>query len=167
MQAVEGWLSLVAGMTPSHIRVGAFPLGQGAGRVVTDRHAASSLHCATKISRVWSFSSRTWPRSSTCSTGALEMPNATTILSARDVREALAGRALTGRQAKLYSQRLRRDMGREGLASFVSGDVDAYLDEAMLLLECGLLERSADNQATGAMQSNGLRKYWSGCLSPV
>lgn len=72
------------------------------------------------------------------------MANAATIEVAREVRHRLAGSALTGRQAKLYSQRLRRDMGRDGLASFVSGDVDAYLDEAMLLLHCGLLERRAD-----------------------
>lgn len=35
-------------------------------------------------------------------------------------------------------------MGREGLASFAPADVDAYLDEAILLLHCGLLERRAD-----------------------
>lgn len=72
------------------------------------------------------------------------MANAATIEIARSVRHNLAGRALTERQAKLYSQRLRRDMGREGLASFAPGDVDGYLDEAMLLLQCGLLERRAD-----------------------
>ncbi|MGC2173697.1 MAG: DEAD/DEAH box helicase, partial [Candidatus Sulfotelmatobacter sp.] len=72
------------------------------------------------------------------------MANAPTIAIARDVRHTLAGSALTERQAKLYSQRLRRDMGGEGLPSFVPGDVDVYLDEAMLLLQCGLLERGAD-----------------------
>jgi hypothetical protein len=35
-------------------------------------------------------------------------------------------------------------MGQEGLPSFVPGDVDTYIDEAMLLLQCGLLERGAD-----------------------
>jgi hypothetical protein len=75
------------------------------------------------------------------------MPNAATILIARDVREALAGRALTERQAKLYSQRLRRDMGQEGLATFAPGDVANYLNDAMLLLECGLLERDADSRS--------------------
>ena len=35
-------------------------------------------------------------------------------------------------------------MGRDGLASFGPGDVAGYLDEAMLLLESGWLERSAD-----------------------
>lgn len=72
------------------------------------------------------------------------MANAATIAIAREIRESLAGQALTARQAKLYSQRLRRDMGRDGLASFGSGDVAGYLDEAMLLLESGWLERSAD-----------------------
>jgi hypothetical protein len=72
------------------------------------------------------------------------MANAATIAIAREIRESLAGQALTARQAKLYSQRLRRDMGRDGLASFGPGDVAGYLDEAMLLLESGWLERSAD-----------------------
>lgn len=72
------------------------------------------------------------------------MANAATIEIARQVRHSLAGSALTERQAKLYSQRLRREMGREGLTSFALGDVDIYLDEAMLLLQCGLFERSAD-----------------------
>ena len=72
------------------------------------------------------------------------MASAATIRIAQDVRETLAGRALTEGQAKLYSQRLRRDMGQAGLASFAPGDVDAYLDEAMLLLECALLERGAE-----------------------
>ena len=72
------------------------------------------------------------------------MANEATIEIAREVRLTLAGSALTEGQAKLYSQRLRRDMGREGLASFAPSDVDIYLDEAILLLRCGLLERSAD-----------------------
>jgi hypothetical protein len=72
------------------------------------------------------------------------MANAATIAIAREIRESLASQALTARQAKLYSQRLRRDMGRDGLASFGPGDVAEYLDEAMLLLESGWLERSAD-----------------------
>lgn len=63
---------------------------------------------------------------------------------AREVRNTLAGRPLTAPQAKLYSQRLRLDMGQEGLRSFAPGYVDTYLDEAMLLLQCGLLERGAD-----------------------
>lgn len=72
------------------------------------------------------------------------MANATTIEMAREVRRTLASSALTGRQAKLYSQRLRREMGQEGLATFAPGDVEIYLDDAMLLLQSGLLERQAD-----------------------
>lgn len=72
------------------------------------------------------------------------MPSDSTIEIAREVRRTIASSALTPRQAKLYSQRLRRDMGREGLASFVPADIDTYLNEAILLLHCGLLERRAD-----------------------
>lgn len=72
------------------------------------------------------------------------MANVATIQIAREVRETLASRALTEGQAKLYSQRLRRDMDQEGLVSFAPGDVATHLDDAMLLLECGLLEREAD-----------------------
>jgi hypothetical protein len=63
---------------------------------------------------------------------------------AAEIRSAFARQALTERQAKLYSQRLRRDMGRDGLVSFSSSDVIGYLDEAMLLLESGWLERIDD-----------------------
>src|SRR6185312_9993873 len=63
---------------------------------------------------------------------------------ARDVRETLAPIALTPRQAKLYSQRVRREMGQEGLSSFSPGDVTSYLEEAMLILECGWIERNDD-----------------------
>ncbi len=73
------------------------------------------------------------------------MANATTIEFAREIRHALVSSALTQQQAKLYSQRLRRDMGGNSLASFAPGDVDAYIDEAMLLIQCGLLERHADS----------------------
>lgn len=72
------------------------------------------------------------------------MANTATIAIARDVRRTLAGSALTEWQAKLYSQRLRLDMGREGLISFTPGDVNLYLDNAILLLHCALLERRAD-----------------------
>jgi hypothetical protein len=71
------------------------------------------------------------------------MASEITVGIAEQVREAFAGSALTARQAKLYSQRLRRDMGQEGLRSFVPGDVDSYLNEATLLIQCALLERKA------------------------
>ena len=72
------------------------------------------------------------------------MASSATIGVAQEVREALAGDSLTAGQAKLYSQRLRRDMGREGLASFSPGDVASQLDHAELLLTCSLLERKSN-----------------------
>lgn len=72
------------------------------------------------------------------------MANEATIAIARDVRRAQAGYALTGLQAKLYSQRLRLDVGREGLASFSPSHVRNYLDDAMLLLQCAFIESESD-----------------------
>ncbi len=75
------------------------------------------------------------------------MADEATLAIAADIRVAHAGQALTARQAKLYSQRLRRDTGQDGLATFVPTDISVALDEAMLLLECGLMERQADPQS--------------------
>lgn len=72
------------------------------------------------------------------------MPTPETTQIARDVRRRLAGEALTQRQAKLYSQRLRREMGQEGLRTFSSNDVLLNLNDAMWLLECALIEREDD-----------------------
>ena len=72
------------------------------------------------------------------------MTTEATLHVARDVRRSFAGSALTPRQAKLYSQRLRRDMQREGLSTFLAGDVDGYMEEATLLLQCALIERAAN-----------------------
>jgi hypothetical protein len=72
------------------------------------------------------------------------MPTPETIRLLAESRTSLAGSSLTGRQAKLYSQRLRREMGQPGLATFLPTDVNAYIDEALLLLECALIERSVD-----------------------
>jgi hypothetical protein len=60
---------------------------------------------------------------------------------AQEVRAERAGPALLGAHAKLYSQQLRRDMSRPGLTTFTHADVESLLDEAMLLVECGLIER--------------------------
>ncbi|MFD1509117.1 DEAD/DEAH box helicase [Lacimonas salitolerans] len=57
----------------------------------------------------------------------------------------MAGSALSPLQAKLYSQRVRRDMGAAGLPSFSPAELSARLDEACLLLETGWLERAADD----------------------
>jgi hypothetical protein len=71
------------------------------------------------------------------------MPSPETIRLLAEIRGTLAGSSLTERQARLYSQRLRREMGRPGLATFTPADVRTHLDEAMMLLECALIERNA------------------------
>lgn len=73
------------------------------------------------------------------------MPSEAVIEIARSIREALAGSALSPLQAKLYSQRVRRDMGADGLSSFSPAELTARLDEACLLLEAGWLERSGSD----------------------
>ncbi len=73
------------------------------------------------------------------------MPSEAVLTIAGRIREELAGSALSPLQAKLYSQRVRRDMGADGLPSFSSAESAARLDEACLLLEAGWLERSADD----------------------
>lgn len=73
------------------------------------------------------------------------MPTEAVLGIAEKIKADLAGSALTPLQAKLYSQRVRRDMGAEGLPSFTPAELTARLDEACLLLEAGWLERSADN----------------------
>lgn len=72
------------------------------------------------------------------------MPSEAVLTIARTIRANLAGSALSPLQAKLYSQRVRRDMGADGLTSFSPAELTARLDEACLLLEAGWLERSAD-----------------------
>ncbi|MCY4598357.1 MAG: DEAD/DEAH box helicase [Acidobacteria bacterium] len=72
------------------------------------------------------------------------MPTPDAIRIAVDARRTLASDALTGRQAKLFSQRVRRDMGQPGLATFSPADVGGYLEEAMWLIDCALTERSAE-----------------------
>src|SRR3972149_6219668 len=71
------------------------------------------------------------------------MPTAETIRIVTDVRQTLAGKALTEHQAKLYSQSLRRSMGQEGLRTFSQKDIPGYLNEAILLLQCAFLEQEA------------------------
>ena len=60
---------------------------------------------------------------------------------AQSVRAERARPALLAAHAKLYSQQLRRDMSRPGLPSYTQSDTESLLDEAMLLVECGLIER--------------------------
>lgn len=72
------------------------------------------------------------------------MPSEAVLEIARAIRAAFASDALSPLQAKLYSQRVRRDMGADGLASFSSGELAAHLDEAMLLVETAWIEQSAE-----------------------
>jgi hypothetical protein len=71
------------------------------------------------------------------------MPTPETLRLVAEARRALAGDSLTSRQAKLYSQRIRLEMGRQGLATFLATDVSGYIDEAVWLIECSLIERTA------------------------
>lgn len=72
------------------------------------------------------------------------MASSETIEIAQNVREKLASPELTEGQAKLYSQSVRRQMGRPGLASFGSHDIAAAIDEAILLIQSALIEKHAD-----------------------
>ena len=72
------------------------------------------------------------------------MPTPETIRRLTQVRTSRADSSLTEHQAKLYSQRLRREMGQPGLTSFTTADVTAALDEAVLLLDAALIERAAE-----------------------
>lgn len=74
------------------------------------------------------------------------MPSEAVLALSESIRETLAGSALSPTQAKLYSQRVRLDMGAAGLLSFSQGELTARLDEATLLLEVGWLERKAGGE---------------------
>lgn len=69
------------------------------------------------------------------------MPSPRVIRLAQTIRTTFAPLALSPLQAKLYSQRVRRDMGAPGLATFSPGERTDRLDEAMLLLEGAWIER--------------------------
>ncbi|WP_348633057.1 hypothetical protein [Rhizobium sp. CCGE532] len=73
------------------------------------------------------------------------MPSEAVLTLSGTIRAHFAGSALSPLQAKLYSQRVRRDMGADGLISFSPAELTARLDEACLLLEVGWLERAADH----------------------
>jgi|GEM_PF-4386592 len=76
------------------------------------------------------------------------MPSADVLALARTIRADLAGSALLPQQAKLYAQRIRLDMGADGLPSFSPADLAARLEDAMLLLETAWIERSAESDGT-------------------
>jgi hypothetical protein len=76
------------------------------------------------------------------------MPTAETIRVATDYLNLHARAALTEAQAKLYSQSVRRQMGREGLATFGSPDIQRAMDEAFLLIQYALLTRGAVSETS-------------------
>jgi hypothetical protein len=69
------------------------------------------------------------------------MATAETIRIAAQTRQQLASNSLTPAQAKLYSQRIRKEMGREGLRSFAPAEIDVHLDDAVFLIDCAFIER--------------------------
>jgi hypothetical protein len=79
------------------------------------------------------------------------MATAETIRIAAQTRRQLASNSLTPAQAKLYSQRIRKEMGREGLRSFAPAEVGGHLDDAVFLIDCAFIERRA-NQRTNWQQ---------------
>src|SRR6185295_6364567 len=71
------------------------------------------------------------------------MPSEAVLTLADTIHATLAGSALSPLQAKLYSQRVRQDMGAAGLASFSAAELTARLHEATLLIEVAWIERTA------------------------
>lgn len=71
------------------------------------------------------------------------MPSPRVTQIAQNIRTTFAPQELSPMQAKLYSQRVRRDMGAPGLATFSVRERTDRLNEAMLLLEGAWVERRA------------------------
>jgi superfamily II DNA/RNA helicase len=72
------------------------------------------------------------------------MPTEATLEIAQNIRAELASASLTPQQARLYSQSVRLDLGQAGLATYQREEALTLLDQALLLIESALLERSAD-----------------------
>jgi hypothetical protein len=77
------------------------------------------------------------------------MPTAESIRIAREYKEGHARTALSEGQAKLYSQSMRRQMGREGLATFGASDINRALEEAFLLIQYAFLTRTSEADSWG------------------
>src|SRR4051794_40757947 len=67
--------------------------------------------------------------------------SADSLRQAEDLQSALAGSTLSAAMAKLYSQHTRIRAGREGLRSWTSEEAKARLDDAIVLIDAGLLLR--------------------------
>ena len=61
--------------------------------------------------------------------------------NSKEVREKAANKTLTEGQARLYSQSLRKSLRQDGLKSFRPEEELKDLDEALLLIQCALIER--------------------------
>lgn len=66
-----------------------------------------------------------------------------TLDLARSVSKRFAGGSLTPACAKLYSQHTRLDAGQPGLRLWRKNEAEARLDEAVRLIDAGLLQREA------------------------
>lgn len=71
------------------------------------------------------------------------MPSIEAITLSDQIRQSLAGFALSEKQARLYSQRLHLDMGQPGLPSFTPHEVESNLEDALTLIQCSLIVRNA------------------------
>lgn len=78
------------------------------------------------------------------------MPTAESIRIAGEYQHRHGRTALTEAQAKLYSQSMRRQMGRDGLATFGRSDIDRALEEAFLLIQYAFLARTGEATTSGA-----------------
>src|SRR5712691_10045054 len=81
------------------------------------------------------------------------MPTAESIRIATEYQDDHAKTALTESQAKLYSQSMRRQMGRAGLVTFRPSDIARAQEEAFLLIQYAFLVRT-DNEATVSFQDS-------------
>ena len=81
------------------------------------------------------------------------MPTAESIRIATEYQGDHARTALTESQAKLYSQSMRRQMGRDGLVTFRPSDIARAQEEAFLLIQYAFLVR-AENEANVSWQDS-------------
>src|SRR5690242_14445037 len=89
------------------------------------------------------------------------MPTAEAIRLARQYTAQRAGNALTEPQAKLYSQSIRRQMGRDGLASFGASDVDRGIDEAGSLIQYAFLTQADAGWSQGVKRAAEILEWLS------
>jgi hypothetical protein len=89
------------------------------------------------------------------------MPTAEAIRLARQYTAQRAGNALTEPQAKLYSQSIRRQMGRDGLASFGATDIERGIEEAGSLIQYAFLTQADAAWAQGVKRAAEILEWLS------